>query len=101
MITKTMKIANKITGGPLTLGKAIKSIRLCDEIKQGDFARKLGVTQSYLSDLEHDRKEVSPLKAAEFSVILGQSEKQFLRLAMQDGLRRKGFDYDIEIRDAA
>lgn len=45
--------------------------------------------------------EVSPQKAAEFAKILRQSEKQFIRLAVQDALRRKGLNYDIEIRDAA
>ena len=100
MITKTMQKLNNITGD-LTLGKAIKSIRLCDEIKQGDFAIKLGVTQSYLSDLENDRKEVSSLKAALFAEILGHSKKQFIRLALQDSLRRKGLHYDIDLRDAA
>ena len=101
MTTNTMKTLNKITGGELTLGKAIKAIRLCDEIAQGEFAKKLKVTQAYLSDLEHDRKAVSPQKAAELAVLLGHSEKQFIRLAIQDDLHRKGFNYDIEIRDAA
>lgn len=101
MITKAMKKMNSITGGPLTLGKVIRAIRLSEEITQGNFAFKLKVTQSYLSDLEHDRKEVSPQKAAEFAKILQQSEKQFIRLAVQDALRRKGLHYDIEIRDAA
>lgn len=96
-----MNKLNKITGGELTFGKAIKALRLCEEIKQGDFAEMLKVTQSYLSDIENDRKEVSPQKAAEIAKILGHSEKQFIRLAMQDTLRRKGFHYDIELRDAA
>src|SRR3990167_3882027 len=101
MITSTMKKLNKVTGGALTLGKAIRAIRLCDEIKQGDFAAMLKITQSYLSDLENDRKEVSPQKAENFEKFLRQSEKQFIRLAVQDALRRKGLNYDIEIRDAA
>lgn len=101
MITNTMRKLNSITGGELTLGKAIKAIRLCEEIKQRDFAKTLSLTQSYLSDIENDRKEVSPQKAAELAEALGQSEKQFIRLAVQDTLRRKGFHYEVEIRDAA
>jgi transcriptional regulator with XRE-family HTH domain len=96
-----MRKLNNITGGELTLGKAIKAVRLCEEIKQGDFAKILAVTQSYLSDIENDRKEISPQKAAEIAKVLGQSEKQFIRLAVQDTLRRKGFHYEVEIRDAA
>lgn len=83
------------------LGDAIKAIRLCDEISQGEFAKRLEVTQSYLSDLEKNRKEVSPQKAARFADILGQSKKQFIRLAVQDGLARKGLNYDIDVNDVA
>lgn len=101
MTTNAMNTVNKITGGRLSLGKAIKSIRLSDDFKQGEFAKKLGVTQSYLSDLEHERKEVSAQKSAEFARILGQSEKQFIRLALQDALVRQGFRYEIDIHDAA
>ena len=101
MITDAMETLNSITGGRLSLGKTIKSIRLCDGFKQGEFAKLLGVTQSYLSDLEHDRKEVSAQKSAEFAKTLGQSEKQFIRLALQDALVRQGFKYQVDIHDIA
>lgn len=100
MITKTSKKINLISG-PLTLGKTIRSIRLCDEMKQSDFALRLGVTLSYLSDLECDRKEVSPQKASQFADMLGYSRKQFIRLAVQDSLRRQGLHYEIDVREAA
>jgi len=96
-----MNIINEITGGRLTLGDALKSIRLADEINQGAFSEQLQVSQSYLSDLEKNRKEVSPKKAAEFANLLGQSEKQFIRLAIQDALERQGLHYDIDIHDLA
>jgi len=101
MTTKTKDKMEKITGGRLTLGKAIRAIRLSEGHKQGDFAKKLKVTQSYLSDLENDRKEVSSQKALQFARILKQSKKQFVRLAIQDTLHRQGINYDIEVRDAA
>ena len=101
MTTKAMNILNKLTGGRLTLGDAIKAIRLSEEISQGDFAKTLLVSQSYLSDLEKNRKEISPRKAAEFANILEQSEKQFIRLAIQDALERQGLHYDIEIKEVA
>jgi len=101
MTTKTMASVEAITGSRLTLGKAIRAIRLCEGYKQGDFAKKLKVTQSYLSDLENDRKEVSSKKALEFACILKHSKKQFVRLAIQDTLHRQGIYYDIDIRDAA
>jgi len=101
MTTKTMKFLNNVTGGPLTLGKAIKAIRLCDGYKQGEFAKKLKVSQSYLSDLENNRKEVSPQQAIKFARILKQSKAQFIRLALQDALTRQGLKYEVEIRRAA
>ena len=100
MSTKAAKALKKMAGD-LTLGKALRAIRLSDEMSQGELAAMLEVTQSYLSDLEHDRKEVSPQKAVAFAEILGHSEKQFIRLAIQDSLRRKGLPYEVEIRDAA
>lgn len=101
MTTNTMKFLNQITDGPLTLGKAIKSIRLCDNYKQGEFAKKLKVSQSYLSDLENDRNEVSPQQAMKFAHILKQSKSQFIRLALQDALARQGLKYEVEVRKAA
>jgi transcriptional regulator with XRE-family HTH domain len=101
MTTETMSILNELTGGALTLGDAIKAIRLCDEINQGEFAKTLKVTQSYLSDLEKNRKEISPRKAAELADVLGQSKKQFIRLAVQDALARQGLNYEVDIKDIA
>lgn len=98
MITKTKKL--NLSRHELTLGRTIRSIRLCDEVKQIDFATTLGVTQSYLSDLECDRKEISPQKAGQFAEILGYSKKQFIRLALQDSLRRKGLYYSIDLKEA-
>jgi transcriptional regulator with XRE-family HTH domain len=62
-------------------------------------SKTLQVTQSYLSDLENNRKKISLQKAAEFAKILGQSEKQFVRLAVQDSLARPGLNYQVNIDD--
>ncbi|MAZ77200.1 MAG: transcriptional regulator [Legionellaceae bacterium] len=102
MTTNTMKFLEELTGGPLTLGNAIRAIRLADEIKQGAFAKKLRVSQSYLSDLENNRKEVSAQQAAKFAGILRQSKSQFIRLALQDSLTRQGLKkYKVDIDEAA
>lgn len=90
----------KLAGGPLTLGMVLRATREGDETSQADFARKLGVTRSYLCDLEKNRKTVSPAKAAGFARTLGYSEPQYIRLALQDALRRAGLAYEVEIRVA-
>lgn len=100
MMTKSKQFLQQLRGR-LTLGKAIRAIRLAEEMKQGEFALQLGVTQSYLSDLERDRKEVSPQKAVAMAKILGQSEKQFIRLAVEDSLYRAGLHYSVEVHDDA
>ena len=90
----------KLAGGPLTLGMAIRSTREGEGASQASFSRKLGVTRSYLCDLEKNRKTVSPAKAAKFARVLGYSEQQYVRLALQDALRRAGLAYTVEIHAA-
>lgn len=102
MTTNTMEFLEELTQGPLTLGKAIRAIRLADGIKQGTFAKKLKVSQSYLSDLENNRKEVSAQQASKFAATLKQSKAQFIRLALQDSLTRQGLKkYKVDIDEAA
>ncbi|MFN2376140.1 MAG: helix-turn-helix transcriptional regulator [Candidatus Binatia bacterium] len=91
-------LLEKLAGGPLTLGMAIRATREGAEMTQAGFARKIGVTRSYLCDLEKERKTVSPARAAKFARVLGFPEQQYVRLALQDGLRRAGLSYAVEIR---
>lgn len=90
---------NKISGTTESLGKTIRTIRLCDEETLKKFSETLGVTVSYLSDLENDRKIVSPKKAYEYAEKLGYSTKEFVRLALQDEanqfMEEKGFHANV------
>lgn len=79
-----MRQMEKITGGKLTLGKFILAIRECEEMAQVEFAEKLGCSKQYLCDLEHDRKNISPKMAVNYAKILGYSQEQFIRLALQN-----------------
>ena len=82
--SEAVKFLEDITGGPLTLGNLLASIRLGDGKSQAEFSRQLGISKSHLCDIEKGRKRVSPERAVKFAHILGYSEKQFLRLALQD-----------------
>lgn len=86
--------------GKLTLGRTIRAIRLCDEISQTAFAKKLKVSTQYLCDLEHDRKDVSAKKAKAFADILGYPAEQFVALAIQDSLDHAGIRMVVEIKAA-
>jgi plasmid maintenance system antidote protein VapI len=79
----TMQYLDKLTGGPLTIGGMLESMRICDEMSQVVFAKKLGISPTHLCDIEKGRKGVSPERAARFAQILGYSENLFVKLALQ------------------
>lgn len=88
------------TRGKLTLGKAIRSIRLCEEQSQTAFAKKLKMSTQYLCDLEHNRKTISPKKAKKIAEILDYAPEQFVALAIQDSLDRDRIHMLVEVKVA-
>lgn len=83
----------------LTIGKIIRSYRKANKIRQADLAMQLKISQSYMWDLESDRSPLTPQKASELAQALGQSEKLFIQLAIQDQLNRKGFQYKVDLQE--
>ncbi len=86
-----------IVGEKLSFARMIKNIRVCDDISQADFAKKLGISRQYLCDIEHGRKAVNTRKAFEFATILGHSTKFFILLSIQDELERNNLPFDIDL----
>lgn len=82
--------------GPLTLSALILATREAEEMSQSEFARRLAISKSHLSDIECGRKAVSPDRAVRFARVLKQSEAQFLRLALQDIVDRAGLRFRVE-----
>lgn len=99
MATNAKQYLEKISG-KLTLGTAIRAIRLSEEETQTAFAKKLKISTQYLCDLEHNRKKVSAKKAKRFAEILGHSPEQFVALAIQDSLNHDGIRMLVEIKAA-
>lgn len=97
MTQTTLKKIEKITGSKLTLGKLIWAIRKADDISQIDFSEKLKISKQHLCDIERGRKSVSPELSAKYAKILGYSEEQFVRLALQDLVDRQGLNFDVKI----
>ena len=95
--SKTLKSLERIAGEQLTLGSFLRSIREGEEMTMVDFAYQLGISRSHLNDIEKGNKAVSPQKAVEYAHILGYSEKQFVRLALQDLLNRYELPYSVEL----
>lgn len=94
---ETIRTLEKISGRKLTIGSMLWSIRECEEISQSAFAKKLGVSRQYLCDAEHDRKSISIKMASKFARILGYSQSQFVRLALQDELNRYNLPLHVEV----
>lgn len=98
---ESMAFLEDIIGEKLTLGGFILAIRQGEELSQVKFAEMLGMSRQMLCDIEHNRKNISPKKAAEYAEILGYSPKQFIRLCLQDMLNREGFKLNVDLADAA
>jgi transcriptional regulator with XRE-family HTH domain len=98
--SKAAKFLEGLTGGPLTMGKILISIRVGEEMTQAEFAKILGISRSNLCDIEKGRRFISAEMAAKFAESLGDSKKQFIRIALQDQLNRVGLKYHVNI-DAA
>jgi transcriptional regulator with XRE-family HTH domain len=96
----TMKVLEKMSGGPLTLGRAMESIRKGEELSQDECAKKLGVSKSHLCDVEKGRKTVSPERAAKWARTLGYPESVLVRLAIQGALDAAGLRYRVDIEAA-
>ena len=59
-----MRFLENLTGGRLTFGEMLSSIRLADGLSQVEFAHKIGISKSHLCDIEKGRKTVGPARAA-------------------------------------
>lgn len=92
-----MKYLEKLTGGPLTIGRMIASIRLGEEMTLETFAKKLKISRSHLCDIEKGRKGVSVERAAFFAKTLGYSQMQFVRFALQDEVERAGLKMKVDV----
>jgi plasmid maintenance system antidote protein VapI len=69
-------------------------------MSRAQFARQLGVSQSHLTDIEEQRKAVSPERAAKFAKVLGYSAEQFVKLALQAEIDRAGLKLRVDVRAA-
>ena len=98
--SNTRKFLEKITGGPVSLGKLIESIRLGEELSQAELAKKLKISRSHLNDIEKGNKAVSPRRAARFAKALGHSEERFVELSLQSLVDEAGLKLRISVNVA-
>jgi len=95
-----IRFLEKLTGGPVTLGRFLEAVRLGEELTQPAFAKKLGLSRSHLNDIEKGRKGVSPKRAARFAKVLGYSRARLVQLALQDLVNRGGLKLQVDVKAA-
>lgn len=98
--SQAMKFLENLTGGPLSFAELIRSIRLGEEEPQASFAKRLRISIAHLCDIEKGRKTVSVERAARFAKILGYSQEQFVRLALQDVINKAKLDMNVYVQAA-
>lgn len=96
----TMKFLDRLIGEPMSFSGLLETTRLCEDLSMVAFAKKLGISVSHLNDIEKGRKFVSAERAAHFAKVLGYSEKQYIRLALQDQLTRSKLHYVVMVEAA-
>lgn len=89
-----------LMGGPLSFGGALSAVRKTEGESLASFAKRLGISRSHLSDIEHGRRSVSLERAARFATALEQSQSQFVRLALQDQVRDAGLKLRVDVHAA-
>jgi DNA-binding transcriptional regulator YiaG len=94
---ETDDLLQQLTGGPLNLSRALRSIRLSEEVSQAEFARRLGIPRQHLNDIEKGRRSIGLEKAAAFAKILGESEAVFVQLALQSFVDEAGLALKVEV----
>ena len=98
--SKAMCFLEDLTGEALNLAELLAAIRECEEMSHVEFAAKLGISRSYLCDIEKGRRAVSLHRAIEFAETLGYSKNQFARLALQRQVTEAGLPYKVRIEAA-
>lgn len=84
--------------GRLNIGTFFAAWRVSEEMSQKDFAKKIGISQANLCDIEKGRKGVSIFKATEIAKKIGYSPTVLVQLALQEQLEASGLDYTVEVK---
>ena len=87
--------------GGMTMGKFLRSWRLCEDMSQKEFARLIGLSAANLCDLEKGRKGISPERAYAIAKRIGYSPSVLVSLALEEQLEKVGLKYKIELKSAA
>ena len=84
------------------VGKIFFAAFICiDGFLSGVLAKNLKVSKQFLSDVEHNRKEVGISFAKKVSDALEYSIYPLIELLIRDQLRKNHLDYIVELKKAS
>ena len=78
--------------GQLSFGEALESYRLSEDISQADIASRIEISPQSLCDIERGRRIPSPKRAAKIARIIGEPEIFWVKLALQDELKKENLN---------
>lgn len=81
---------------PLSIADVLESHRECEELKRSEIATILGMTRQQYNNIVTGKDPVSVAKAAVIAKILEQPEEVFIKIALNDLLRRNDLAYEVE-----
>lgn len=87
--------------GRVSFARFLVSWRLCEEMTQVQFAKKLGISPANLCDLEQGRRIPTPDRARKIAKKLGLPEMGLVAKALEDILYREGMKYSVELKEVA
>lgn len=93
--------ATKETWDTMTFGGLVHSLRVSDDISQVVLAKKLSVSKQFLSDVEHNRKDVGISFAKKIADALDYSIEPLIELLIRDQLKRQHLNYTVELKKVA
>lgn len=96
-----MKQLEKIAGESFSFAVLVKGFRTREDLTQDELAKKLGVTKSYISNLENKRDQVTLEQAIKFAAKLGEPIEVWAQVALQDMVTRAGIEAVVDLRKSA
>jgi transcriptional regulator with XRE-family HTH domain len=93
--------ATKGTWDAMTFGGLVRSLRMSDEISQVELSKRLRVSKQFLSDVEHNRKDVGMGFAKKVAEAMDYSIEPLIELLIRDQLKRQHLNYIIDLKKVA
>lgn len=88
---ETIEMLEMMTGGPMSLGKAVKAFRQMNELRQEDLAEEVGMVKQTISRIENDQYKPSFEVVVKLSEALKTRPESFLKYLLSDLCAESGY----------